>query len=121
MTKGLRSLAMTRIPQRSTLNLVPGTTTTIAGTAEPGCSGHGAPAVAARLNSPSAAAGDSNGNPHIADPLNPRVRRWGAATGTLGLLAGPGAAGFAGEGGPAPKGMLNEPVALVLDEQRDLL
>jgi len=44
-----------------------------------------------------------------------------AATGTIWTLAGTGAARFAGDGGPAAKAMLNEPVALALDEQRDLL
>src|SRR5947208_6850840 len=83
--------------------------------------GDGGPAIAATLNFPSAVVVDSRGNLYIADTFNHRVRRVDAATGTIWTLAGTGTARFAGDGGPATKAMLNEPVALTLDEQRDLL
>jgi DNA-binding beta-propeller fold protein YncE len=41
-----------------------------------------------------------------------------AATGHISTLAGCGTARFSGDGGPANKAMLNEPVALALDERR---
>jgi sugar lactone lactonase YvrE len=99
-----------------------GTVRFLVGAAEKGrFKGDGGPAVAATLNFPSAVAADSRGNLYIADTFNHRVRRVDAATGTIWTLAGTGTARFAGDGGPATKAMLNEPVALALDEQRDLL
>jgi len=99
-----------------------GTVRFLVGSAEKGrFKGDGGPAVAATLNFPSAAVADSKGNHYIADTFNHRVRRVDAATGTIWTLAGTGTARFAGDGGPATKAMLNEPVALALDEQRDLL
>ena len=99
-----------------------GTVRFLVGSAEKGrFKGDGGPAVAATLNFPSAAVADSKGNLYIADTFNHRVRRVDAATGTIWTLAGTGTARFAGDGGPATKAMLNEPVALTLDEQRDLL
>src|SRR5436309_10320600 len=99
-----------------------GTVRFLVGSAEMGrFKGDGGPAVAATLNFPSAAVADSKGNLYIADTFNHRVRRVDAATGTIWTLAGTGTARFAGDGGPATKAMLNEPVALALDEQRDLL
>src|SRR5437899_9388589 len=99
-----------------------GTVRFLVGSAEKGrFKGDGGPAVAATLNFPSAVAVDSNGNLYIADTFNHRVRRVDAATGTIWTLAGTGTARFAGGGGSATKAMLNEPVALALDEQRELL
>src|SRR5439155_11554223 len=98
-----------------------GTVRFLVGSAEKGrFKGDGGAAVAATLNFPSAVVADSRGNLYIADTFNHRVRRVDAATGAIWTLAGTGAARFAGDGGPAIKAMLNEPVALALDEQRDL-
>lgn len=99
-----------------------GTVRFLVGTAEKGrFKGDGGPAVAATLHFPSAVVADSFGNLYIADTFNHRVRRMDAATGTIWTLTGAGTARFAGDGGPATKAMLNEPVALALDEQRNLL
>jgi len=99
-----------------------GTVRFLVGSAEKGrFKGDGGPAVGATLNFPSAVVADRHGNIYIADTFNHRVRRVDAATGTIWTLAGTGAARFAGDGGPATKAMLNEPVALALHEQRDLL
>jgi sugar lactone lactonase YvrE len=99
-----------------------GTVRFLAGAAEKGrFKGDGGPAAAATLNFPSAVAVDSRGTLYIADTFNHRVRIVEAATGIIRTLAGTGAARFSGEGGPAEKAALNEPVALVLDEQRGRL
>src|SRR5437867_6463647 len=99
-----------------------GTVRFLVGSAEKGrFKGDGGPAGAATLNFPSAAVADSKGNLYIADTFNHRVRRVDAATSTIWTLAGTGTARFSGDGGPGTKAMLNEPVALALDEQRDLL
>jgi len=99
-----------------------GTVRFLVGAAEKGrFKGDGGPATKATLNFPSAVAADSRGNLYIADTFNHRVRFVNAATGLIGTLAGTGAARFTGDGGPATKATLNEPVALALDEQRNLL
>ncbi len=99
-----------------------GTVRFLVGTAEKGrFRGDGGPAAAATLNFPSAVVADSKDNLYIADTFNHRVRRVDAATGAIWTLAGIGTARFAGDGGPATKATLNEPVALALDEQRSLL
>ena len=83
--------------------------------------GDGGPAVAATLNFPSAVAVDSRGTVYIADTFNHRIRCVDADTGLMRTLAGTGAARYSGDGGPADKAALNEPVALALDERRALL
>ena len=99
-----------------------GTVRFLVGTAEKGrFKGDGGPAIAATLNFPSAVAVDSHGNLYIADTFNHRIRCVDAATGSIRTLAGTGAARFSGDGGPAEKAALNEPVALALDEPRGRL
>jgi sugar lactone lactonase YvrE len=99
-----------------------GTVRFLVGTAEKGrFGGDGGPAVAATLNFPSAVAVDGRGNLYIADTFNHRIRVVDAATGAIRTLAGTGAARFSGDGGPADKAALNEPVALALDEPRGRL
>ena len=99
-----------------------GTVRFLVGAAEKGrYKGDGGPAAAATLNFPSAVAVDSKGTLYIADTFNHRIRIVEAATGIIRTLAGTGAARFSGDGGPAEKAALNEPVALVLDEPRGRL
>jgi DNA-binding beta-propeller fold protein YncE len=96
-----------------------GTVRFVTGSAEKGrFKGDGGPAVEATLNFPSAVAVDSHGTLYIADTFNHRVRRVDKATGRISTLAGCGTARFSGDGGPSEKAMLNEPVALALDERR---
>ncbi len=99
-----------------------GTVRFLVGTAEKGrYKGDGGPAVAATLNFPSAVAVDCRGTLYIADTFNHRIRIVEAPTGIIRTLAGTGAARFSGDGGPADKAALNEPVALALDESRGRL
>lgn len=72
-----------------------------AGTGEVGGGGDGGPAVDAQLSSPAGLALDASGNLYVADMFNHRVRRVDAETGVIDTVAGTGARGFAGEGGPA--------------------
>ncbi len=74
---------------------------TVAGTGEPGFSGDGGPAVAARLRYPCAIVLDGSGNLYIGDVGNYRIRRVDRASGTISTIAGDGHFGFAGDGGPA--------------------
>jgi sugar lactone lactonase YvrE len=97
------------------LDLTTGIVTTVAGTGTAGYSGDGGPAVAARLNSPQRLAIDSVGNIFIADSGNNVVRRVDAATGTITTVAGTGAGGFRGDGGPATSALLRKPRGVALD------
>ncbi len=77
-----------------------GIITTIAGTGSNGYSGDNVPARGAQLNNPTGVAVDGSGNVYIADSSNFRVRMISAA-GTITTVAGTGAGGFFGDGGPA--------------------
>ena len=95
-----------------------GTITTVAGTGDRGFSGDGGPATEAGLD-PRAVAVDGAGNLYIADYVNHRVRRVDFA-GTIATVAGTGAEGFGGDGGPATQAELAGPVGLALDGQGNL-
>ena len=82
--------------------------------------GDGGPALNARLNFPNAVAVDREGNIYIADTMNHRVRVVEVATGLISTLAGTGQAWFSGDGGPAHQAALNEPAALIIDENNRL-
>ncbi|MEU1289864.1 RICIN domain-containing protein [Kitasatospora sp. NPDC005856] len=91
-----------------------GMISTVAGTGAAGFGGDGGPADKAQLNRPHGLALDAAGTLYIADSLNHRVRKV-AADGTISTLAGTGAAGFGGDGGPADKAQLNVPTGVVVD------
>jgi sugar lactone lactonase YvrE len=92
-----------------------GIITTVAGNGVQGFSGDNGPATAAELDSPAGLALDSAGDLYIADSHNHRVREVAAATGTISTIAGTGAPGFSGDGGPATAASLDLPTALALD------
>ncbi len=85
-----------------------GVITTVAGTGDPGFAGDGGPGAAAMLAYPTGIAVAADGALYIADTGNHRVRRL-AADGTITTVAGTGAAGFNGDGGPAALARLNSP------------
>ena len=85
-----------------------GNIATLAGIGRRGFSGDGGPAVQARLYFPSDVAVNDDGSLYIADTFNHRIRR----VDTLGIIttiAGTGARGFSGDGGPAVRARLNWP------------
>jgi DNA-binding beta-propeller fold protein YncE len=92
-----------------------GIITTCAGTGEAGYSGDGGPATRARLNEPYGIAIDRAANVYIADRHNHCVRRVEGASGMITTLAGNGATGFSGDGGPASRAGMVEPNGLALD------
>jgi RHS repeat-associated protein len=77
-----------------------GIISTVAGTGVRGFSGDGGPAAAARLDLPDGLALNRDGDLFIVDSFNQRVRRVGA-DGIITTVAGSGAQGFFGDGGPA--------------------
>jgi len=96
-----------------------GIVTTVAGTGQPGFSGDGGGATAARITTPIEVVPDTFGNLYIADSANHRVRRVNAA-GVIGTIVGNGTAGFAGDDGPAEDARVNSPAGVVLNAGGDL-
>ncbi len=85
-----------------------GTIRTIAGTGEAGYTGDGGDAVLARIGSPQGIAVDGEGNVYFTDEQTHTLRRVTPA-GRISTVAGNGAAGFGGDGGPAAGARLNGP------------
>ena len=97
-----------------------GVITTVAGNGVQGFSGDSGPATAAQLDSPAGLALDSSGDLFIADSHNHRIREVSSATGTIATIAGTGAPGFSGDGGPAIAATLDLPTALAFDSSGNL-
>ncbi len=91
-----------------------GVITTVAGDGIAGFSGDGGPANSAHLSFPTGIAVDPRGNLIIADQGNNRIRKVNGA-GIITTIAGNGAAGFSGDGGPATQATLDAPFGLVID------
>jgi sugar lactone lactonase YvrE len=79
----------------------------------------GAISTFAKLAHPDGLAADAHGNLYVAEPEQNVVRRIDAQ-GTITTVAGTGAAGFSGDGGPATKARLNRPSALAVDAKGNL-
>jgi hypothetical protein len=82
--------------------------------------GDGRQAAAASLNFPTAIVIDAGGNSYVADKNNHRVRRVDGVTGIITTVAGTGAAGSSGDGGPATSAQVNLPSGLALDSAGNL-
>lgn len=91
-----------------------GTIQTIAGTGVAGASGDGGEAARAELVAPRNLALDSLGNLYIADFGGHRIRRV-TIQGIISTLAGTGACGNSGDGGPAARAELCFPAGLAVD------
>ena len=107
-----------------------GIITTVAGGGEHGFSGDGGPATSASFFGLSSIAVDGAGNLFIADGLyddvdgdifgNDRIRKV-TPDGTIATIAGNGAIGFSGDGGPAAGAQLYGPTALAVDAAGNLV
>lgn len=93
----------------------------VAGTGSFGYSGDGGLALTAQLNQPGQVALDANGNLFISDQSNRRVRRVDGLTGIITTVAGTGANGYTGDGGPATDAKLTPPSGLAVDPAGVLL
>jgi DNA-binding beta-propeller fold protein YncE len=89
--------------------------TTVVGNGQKGYSGDGGPALAASLNQPYEILFDSGGNMLFAEMPNHVVRRVDAKTKIISTLAGTGAPGFSGDGGPANQAQLRQPHSIAMD------
>ena len=98
----------------------PGVIATVAGTGGRGYSGDGGPAPAALLSEPFMCTFDAAGNLYIAEAMNHCVRRVDAITGVITTIAGTGAEGYSGDGGPATTATFNQPYSLQVDANGDV-
>ncbi len=92
---------------------------TVAGNGRGGYFGDGVPATTTGLKEPSGVALGLDGSLYIADRENHRVRRV-SPEGIITTVAGTGAAGLAGDGGPAVAAKLNRPLDVALGPQGTL-
>jgi sugar lactone lactonase YvrE len=91
-----------------------GVITTVAGRSD-----DGGAATSAQLNFPNAVAADQSGNLFIADTDSQRIRKV-TASGVVTTVAGTGANGFAGDGGPATSALLSYPAGIAVDDVGNL-
>src|SRR2546425_5160213 len=89
--------------------------TAVAGSGQNGYAGDGGPATAALLNQPYEVRFDKAGNMFFVEMQNHVVRRVDAKTRVISTVAGTGAAGFSGDGGPANKAQLRQPHSIAID------
>ena len=97
-----------------------GVITTVAGNGGGGFLGDGGPATDASLSSLWGVAVDGSGNLYIAESGSNPIRRVDAATGVITTVAGDGAEGFWGDGGPATIATLHLPRGLAVDGSGNL-
>jgi len=103
------------------VNAATGIISTIAGMGgQTGYSGDGGQATLATLGSPSGLAFDGDHLLYISDTGNNVVRRVDLSTGVIATVAGTGAAGFGGDGGPAIAGLLDYPWEIALGSDGSL-
>jgi len=90
-----------------------GIITTVAGSGGWGFDGDGGPATRALLDNPAAVAVDGAGNLYFVDSGNVRVRKVDV-NGVITTVAGNGARGYSGDGGPADAASLNDPTGIAV-------
>ncbi|HSQ59161.1 MAG TPA: hypothetical protein VLT84_01795 [Acidobacteriota bacterium] len=91
-----------------------GVIATVSGTGAPGHSGDDGPARDARLNAPVSVAASASGEVWVADSGNHAIRRF-TPGGAIAAVAGTGAAGYAGDGGPPTAARLSQPSGIAVD------
>jgi sugar lactone lactonase YvrE len=97
-----------------------GIISTVAGNGLPGFSGEGSPAIAAQLNNPYGVLATPAGELYIADTSNHRIRKVDSE-GNISTFAGTGVPGFGGDAGLATSAQLNNPRAVALDSDGNVL
>ena len=98
-----------------------GIISTIAGSYnQPGYTGNGGPASAARITDPTYMAIDTADNLYFTDHLNNAVRMISHSTGIIITVAGNTIKGYNGDGGPGPAAQLNDPRGIYLDTYGNL-
>lgn len=98
------------------VNASTGVISTVAGDGYGGYVGDGGPAVDAEFFDPADVAIDSSGNLFITDFYNDVVRMVNSSTGIITTLAGTGAYGDTGDGGPAADAEFSGPLDVLVDK-----
>lgn len=96
------------------------TLATLAGNGGRGPAGPPAAAQQASLDAPAGVSEDLTGNVFVADAGDNTIREIVAGSGDMLTVAGDGAAGNAGDGGPAVDALLNAPEGVAVDEGGNL-
>lgn len=96
-----------------------GNITTIAGSTG-GHGGDGGPATAAKIGSPLALAIADNNDIYVASS-NHRIYRYDNDKGTISTIAGNGALGYSGDGGPSLNAQLESPASIVVEPNGSIL
>jgi hypothetical protein len=96
-----------------------GLITTVAGTGVAGFNGDNQPATTAQLNTPRGLSLDAAGNLLVADFNNHRIRKLTPGA-NIATIAGTGASGFSGDGGPATAAQLQSPSGVAVDSQNSV-
>ncbi len=97
------------------VDVATGIISTVVGTGARGSSGDGGRATSATIDTPMGVRVAPNGDIVVADRGGRRIRRVDIATGIISTVAGTGALGFSGDGGPAVDATMDEPFHLDLD------
>ena len=100
------------------LVLASGALSTIAGNGTCADTGNGAAAASAEITNPWGLALDAGGNLYIATQGN--TVRAISSGGIISTIAGTGAAGYSGDGGPAATALVNYPVSIIADSTGNL-
>ena len=95
--------------------------TTVAGNGRKAYAGDGGLATDASLSLPHEIQFDAAGHLYIAERDNHVIRRVAAKTGIISTVAGTGAPGFSGDGGPASAAALRQPHSIAVDGRAGLL
>ncbi|MGE3313616.1 MAG: hypothetical protein AB7O26_00785 [Planctomycetaceae bacterium] len=93
---------------------------TLAGTGVSSYDGDGGPAAKAGVGGPFGLTIGPDGALYVCEIANHVIRRIDEQTGTISTFAGTGKAGYAGDGGPARKALLNEPYEILFDAEGTL-
>jgi DNA-binding beta-propeller fold protein YncE len=103
------------------VDLAMGTIATFAGTGEAAHTGDGGPAAAAGVFGARAVKAAADGTVYILERQGSSLRAVDPRTGVIATMAGTGARGYGGDGGPALAAVFDAPKELAIDPGGDLL